>query len=678
MPDQINLQDFLAGFLLEAEEHLHSVNRNLVATAEALKKGQAEPRAVRELFRSLHTIKGLSSMVGAEPIVDLSHELEGLLRTADRSGGHISEENLDLVLQGSRAVEERVRAIAKGGIKSLAPAPAPLLEALALAQVPDSPPAASAATDIGLPPEILQALSASDREQLLQAPLSGKRVAFVEFQPSPAKAAAGINITTVRERIAKLGDLVKVLPRTSGDAPTGISFGLLLVTARDDAELTAAVAGEAGAARFFPAGKESSIEEKAGLPAQEAPELDAMDMAPGNQSSIRVDIRRLDDTLEQLSSLFVTRFKLEKAVNDLAAAGVDTRELKSVLSLNSRQLQRLRTSISEARMVPLSELLQRLPLVVRGITRDSGKSVNVSVHAGTAEVDKAVADKIFPAVVHLVRNAVDHAIETREERKKAGKAEAGELSITCDGSSGTNLILSITDDGRGISRDAVARKAGRAPAANDDELLEQICTAGLSTSQAVTLTSGRGMGMEIVKRTAEMLGGSITLETTPGKGTKFTLRVPVTVTIVDVLSFVSGKQNFVAPIAVVDEIVEVEPGQAVRVPSADPAGRQPHLIQYRGQTIPLFGLEALLERRADDRVAPKALIVKHNKRLIAFGVDRMIGQQEAVVRPLDDSLVRVTGMAGATDLGDGRPTIVLDLGILSGSVQQSAQKAIAL
>jgi two-component system chemotaxis sensor kinase CheA len=393
---------------------------------------------------------------------------------------------------------------------------------------------------------------------------------------------------------------------------------------------------------------------------------------PSDQSSIRVDVRRLDESLEQLSSLFVTRFKLDRVASELGAQGADVRDLKAVIAENTRQLRRLRAAISEARMVPLTELLQRLPLVVRGITNGTDKSVNVTIHAGSAEVDKAVADKIFPAVIHLVRNAVDHAIETRVERRRLGKAEAGELSIVCDDGSGTSLILTVTDDGRGIDRDAVAAKLGRAPARDDDELLQQISTAGLSTSRELTHTSGRGMGMDIVKRTVEVLGGALSLTTEPGKGTTMRLRVPVSVTIVDVFSFLSGGQTFVAPVTVVDEIVEIDPSLPVELPGGG-LGAHPRLIQYRGKTIPLFSLEGVLRRDGQTVMPRKAMVVNQGRGTVAFGVDKMLGQQEAVVRPLDDSLIRVAGMAGATDLGDGRPTLVLDLAMMGISVLQKAE-----
>ena len=672
MANSVDLKEFVAGFLLEADEHLHSVNRNLVATAEALKQKLPEPRAVRELFRSLHTIKGLASMVGAEPIVDLSHEMESILRTADRAGGRLSEPELDLMLQGTRAIEERIHAIAQHGINGASAAPAPLLEALALAQNPQKEIDAPIGLTLNLPPEIERGLSPSDREQVIQAGRAGHRVVLVEFQPSPEKASQGFNITSVREKLGKLGDLVKVVPHSAPQSATGIAFFLLMVTDAENSALAEATGDSETPVQNVTATPEASTASSSSLPLATLAAEDPPEWAPTDHSSIRVDVRRLDEALERLSELVVTRSKMARVAADLTSRGMDTRELSTVIAELTRQLKRLRTAITQARMVPLAELLQRLPLVVRGLTKDSGKSVNVTIQASSAEVDKAVADKLFPAVVHLVRNAVDHALESPDERKARGKAETGTLSIVCDDSSGTNLVMTVSDDGRGINREIVARKAGRPVARTDEELLQQIAMPGLSTRDDVTHTSGRGMGMDIVKRTVEMLGGMLSLRTTPDQGTTFTVRVPVSVTIIDVFSFISEGQTFVAPVAMIEEIIEINPANLIKSPVPSGSGLEPRLIQRRGETIPFFTLDAILKRRPEGAIPSRALIVQQLGGTVALGIDRMLGQQEVVVRPLDDQMFRSPGMTGATDLGDGRPTLVLDLATLGAVVMHNA------
>jgi two-component system chemotaxis sensor kinase CheA len=399
---------------------------------------------------------------------------------------------------------------------------------------------------------------------------------------------------------------------------------------------------------------------------------EAGEWAPTDQASIRVNIGRLDEALERLADLINSRSKLSKAEAELKAAGADTRNLRFVIAENSRMLARLRAAITASRMVSLAELLQRLPLVVRGLTKDSEKSVNIDIQAGAAEVDKAVADRIFPAIVHLIRNAVDHAVETRAERRATGKPEIANLVVKCDDTSGTSLVITITDDGRGIDRDAVARKAGLSAARNNEELLQQICAAGLSTSDKVTRVSGRGMGMDIVRRSVEVLGGSLALSTEPGHGTSFTLVVPVSITIIDVMSFVSGDQTFVAPVSMIDEILEIDPANLAESPAVAGEGAKSVLLRRRSEVIPMLGLDALLDPKTVAKSPRKAIVVSRARGAVAFGIDRMIGKQEVVVRPLEDAWVQKAGIAGATDLGDGRPTLVLDLVNLGAVVMQNA------
>jgi two-component system chemotaxis sensor kinase CheA len=288
---------------------------------------------------------------------------------------------------------------------------------------------------------------------------------------------------------------------------------------------------------------------------------------------------------------------------------------------------------------------------------------------GSAEVDKAVADRIFPAVVHLVRNAVDHAIEAPQERKAAGKSEEGQLRIVCASRGGNQLELSIEDDGRGVDRENVARRAGRPAPQTDEDLLDLLCTPGLSTRDEASTTSGRGMGMDIVRGIAEgQLGGELSMATRPGHGTTFTLRVPLTVTIVDAFTFECAGQRFVTPVSAVEEIVEIDPAAVVHAP-----GRRgkASMVQRRGQALQLVQLSNIFHL-AEEAPATRALVVRRGAEATGIAVHRMLGQQEVVVRPMEDKLVRVAGVTGATDLGDGRPTLVLDLVAVASAAQETA------
>ncbi|MFT3776033.1 MAG: chemotaxis protein CheW [Minicystis sp.] len=656
MSEAFDGSEFLEGYLAEAEEHLASATTNLLAVEGSLQKGEANPRAVRELFRSLHTLKGLSAMVGVEPIVDVAHAMETVLRAADQAAGALATAAIEPLLAGIRAIRERVRAVS---LKApVAAVPAALLDALAALTTASRPP--PAASRLG--PDLLGKLSAAEELQLVQGVERGRRAIRVDFVPSPARAAEGVNITRVRERVGQIAEIVKVVPLSvaaSEEAPAGIAFAVIALTDAPDAQIAEAASATPDAVHAIALGAPEAAPPPAGAGAgvEEDVEVEALD----RHRVVRVDVARLDDALEKLSALVVTRFRLERAVNTIRAAGVPARELTEGVTEYGRQLRDLRCAIMRARMVSVAELLERVPLIVRGLSRATGKPVRVEIDAGKAELDKAVAERIFPAIVHLIRNAVDHAIEPPEERRRLGKREEGLVRVTCFERSSTQLELCVSDDGRGIDREAVARRAGRPVPESDAALLDLIARPGLSTLDLATKTSGRGLGMDIVKRVAvDQLGGELLLATRPGAGTAFTLRVPLTITIVDAFSFVCGAQAFVAPVAGVEEIVEASARQTLRGPPLRRGRAAIDLIEHRGEIVPMVSLSEVFALPADG--ASKALVVRRNGAPFAFAVCRMLTQQEVVVRPLSDPLVRVAGVSGSTDLGDGRPTLVLDSG----------------
>jgi two-component system chemotaxis sensor kinase CheA len=659
MNPKVDLGEFVAGFLAEADDLLSSASASLLAVDAARKTGKTSPRSVREAFRALHTIKGLSSMVGVEPIVALAHQMEALLRRADQ-GVALSGEALDALLSGVRAIEQRVKALREG--KPVPPAQTSLLQRLEGFDVAPLRTETGPALQLDLDPALLAKLAPMDRDQLAQGVAQGKRAMVAEFSPSPAKAEAGVTITTVREQIKSVAEIVKVLPRAvpgAEGAPAGLSFVLLLLTDSDEVKLAAHVPQAELAVRPL----------ATSTPLPPLPELEPDDADIGRGTGlVRVEVARLDDAMDKLSALVVTRYRLSHAVADLAAKGADVRKLSQIVTENARQLRDLRAAVLQVRMVRLADALDRVPLLVRGLARNTAKDVRLSMELGRAEVDKAVADRLFPAVVHLVRNAVDHAIERPEVRKAAGKPAEGQLRITCSSRGANQLELIVEDDGRGVDRERVARRAGRPIPETDQGLLDLLCLPGLSTREQADSTSGRGMGMDIVRGIAEgQLGGELSMTTRPGQGTTFTLRVPHTVTIVDAFSFECAGQRFVTPVSAVEEIVEIDPRGLTRGPGRGDAT----MVQRRGEALPVLQLSALF-RLHEEAPGTRALVVRRGAEPTGIAVHRMLGQQEIVLRPMTDPLVRVAGVSGATDLGDGRPTLVLDLAAVAASAQEAA------
>jgi two-component system chemotaxis sensor kinase CheA len=642
----VDLHEFIGGFVAEADELVAAATGSLLEIEKANAAGGSRPKAVRDLFRALHTIKGLAAMIGVEPIVEISHALETLVRTADKGGGRLRQGAVDVSMQGVRAIGERVREVAQK--RAASPAPASLIEAIATTDV-----ASDAAST---PPPIAEnwdsRLTIAERHQLFQGLRAGTPGYSLTFHPSGERAEAGITIATVRAKLATLGEIVKVLPRTLPAPARGVVFDILFLCAAPPAAVAEAISSTVEELQILALPDEvrdvASVEDVD----EEAP-------APAlGRSIVRVELARLDDLQEQLSLLIVSRFRLEREIAALAAQGSDVRRLREVMNLQTRQLRDLRRAILRARLIRVSEVLEPLTLLVRSLVKPGYKEVKLALDTQNAELDKAVADRLLPAVVHLVRNAIDHAIEPLEERRSRGKPPTGILRVSCTETTGNRLELLVSDDGRGIDRASIAKRAKREVLDNAD-ILEVITTPGFSTRDVVSSTSGRGLGMDIVKRIiVDQLGGELHLETEVGAGTTFRMIVPVTIAIIDVFSFACGSQSFVVPVSAVEEIFEIQP-ELVAEPAAPMAGARVTMLERRGHAIPLVALGDVLAIAG--HTSKKALGVRRTGEAIAFAVDRMLGQQEVVVRPIDDPLAAAPGIAGATDLGDGRPTLVLDL-----------------
>ena len=673
MSERIELDTFLSAYLSEAEEHLAAATEKALAIEGALKGGASNGRAVRDLYRILHTVKGLSAMVGVEPIVAIAHRLESILRAADRGVAALTLPALELIFEALRAIEHRLRALEQG--KAVLAMPPSLLARLDAHDVRGAPATPGSAREVvfDLDPSIDAKLAGFERDQLLKGHAEGRRALRAEFVPSPRKAAEGLTINSVRDRVGSLAEIVKVVPvavASTEMAPGGLSFLFLLLTSAEDLEIAAAAGCDLGAVRSLIAGTmgplavpdaddadQTGADGAALDPAGEieTPELHA-------RSVLRVDVVRVDDAMDRLSALIVTRSRLARAVGALEGHSVAIRELQTIVQENARQLRDLRGALLRIRMVPFSEVLSRLPLILRGIRRTSGKEVRLETRAADAELDKAVAERIFPALVHLVRNAVDHGIGPREERLRQGKKAEGTVSIICSARSNRYLAIEVVDDGRGVDREALARSMGSEVPAGDVGLLEAMCRPGLSTRTEATTTSGRGMGMDIVRKiVVEQLGGDLSVHSRPGEGTTFTLQIPLTVSILDAFTVQCGQQRFTVPVAIVEEIVELDHRKVIRGPGRKGEERTA-LIERRGETIPLVDLARVLGLNRDSPEGPRqALVVRRGVEPVAFALDRVITQQETVVRPLVDPLVQAPGIAGSTDLGDGQPTLVLDL-----------------
>lgn len=651
MSHGIDVEEFRQGFAAEADENLARITAALLAIERAPTRSHA--RELAELLRALHTLKGIAGMMGIDPIVDLVHAMESRLREYQRRDVSLHAAALAPVVRGTQAVAAQVRAVVDR--EPVAPASESLLLELARGHVLSE---VAAGADDGelhpdVPDELRRQLSALDRRELVQARAAAQVVTGLRFAPSPERAARGMTIAAVRAAIERVARIVRVVPRTlprDSAAPGGLEF-LIVAVADGPAAALAQAAGLDDDARF-----------EVFAPATvrtDPPVDDGFDRA-AHHGVVRVEVARLDVAVDVLAAVGNGRTRLRARIRALAEAGVDVRALAAALDEEGRQLRRLRTALLGLRMVPIREVLASLPLMIRGLRTTTGKDVRLELDVGDTELDKTVADRLLPALVHLMRNAIDHGIEDADTRAAAGKPATGTIGVRAIAGSTTHLDIEIADDGAGIDPARVAARSGRARVASDDELLAILTTPGFSTRDVATTVSGRGVGLDVVRRTIEALGGTLGLDNLPGRGTTWRIHAPLTVALVDAFACEAGRQRYLVPIGAVEAIVDLDEAPHVATPTADRSGRAVTLLSTRGALIPLVSLRQSLGLRepSDDR---KALVVRLGRERCAFAVSRMLGRHEVIVRPLVDPLVQAAGVAGSADVGDGQPTLVLDL-----------------
>jgi two-component system chemotaxis sensor kinase CheA len=455
--------------------------------------------------------------------------------------------------------------------------------------------------------------------------------------------------------MAEVGRIVSVAPRvTTGGA---ISFEFHVAAVDDRAFLSWRDDGitydmlPPDAQTTPPA----AIDPSAGLPIRGA------DPVPASTNFVRVDLVRLDDLMRLVGDLVVSRARLEDAllrVEPFVPAGA-WRTLRDETEGIERQLRDLREGVMRMRLVPVAEIFRRMPFVVRDLARDSGRRVQLEMSGQATEIDKFLIERMMDPVLHLVRNAVSHGIETPEERTAAGQRPDGTIRLAAS-TVGESVMLEVSDDGRGMNAQAIAdraRAAGLDVADGDIDsrmLLEVICSPGFSTRDEADRVSGRGVGMAVVRDTVQELGGTLSVETVAGRSTSFRAVLPLTLAITDALIVHVGNRTFAVPQGAVREVAEVDAGSLRAIENNE-------LMTHRGVAVPVVRLARLFSLEPAPRQRMHVILIGTGAAAVGLLVDRISGQREIVVKTLRDPLIRVAGVSGATELGDGRLVLILDV-----------------
>ena len=663
-------------FLTESREHLSAINHSLLELERS--SGGAEP--VSALFRAVHSIKGMSATMGYTAVAELSHELETLLDRVRRGAQAVSPAMMDVLFSAADALDSSIELSVTGHVEEVDVSPVVArLRGLATA-APGAPTAASASRAGSGARGAERAPAAGSG---WTAPAPGGPGLLVRVRIDEQAALRGVRAFLALQKAKTLGEVVATEPGAEalqGDGFAG-DFALRLITSASAAEVSRVIrqAGDVAAVEVE-GGSDGALEDtmRAGAPphvqdntaAAAAPHPTPADgiaatpvWAPDapalrQQRHVRIDLRRLDALMNLIGELVITRGRLAQLATTIGDAALD-----ETVAQASRLVSDLQDEIMTSRMVPVWQVFDRFPRLVRDAARSLGKQVTFAVVGKEIELDRSMLDEIGDPIVHLLRNAIDHGLELPEARAAAGKPTAGQVTLSAmrDRSA---VLIRVTDDGRGIDRARVLRRAqalglvepGRAEL-SDDELIRVISRPGFSTAEKVTDMSGRGVGIDAVQTRVRTLGGSVEIRSVPGQGTSVTVRLPLTLAIVRSLLARVGDETYALPMTHVNETVELQPSTLRTV-----KGRE--VLVLRDDVLPIVRLRDLVQLPRGTERGLQVVVVEVAERRTGLVVDELIGQQEIVVKQYDGVRDGLALFSGATILGDGAPALIVDPGSL--------------
>jgi len=650
----MDIRQFHAAFFEECRENLAAMESGLLA----LESAQADAETIHVVFRAAHSIKGGSATFGFTAITDLTHLLETLLDEArdgrrqlrDGSRGNQIGALLDAVdvLRGlivaaehGTPVDATALARARAALDALlARAPADATAAADAAVVPG----ANGRWQIGFHPAPSLFRSGNDPLRILRELASHGELGvtclderlppFAQCDPYEAYLAWDLSLP---------GDV----PRAAIDeafAWVEDECELRIEAVEPDAPQAIEPAPDAGADAETPAAKPLRMR------------------ASDHDNSIRVSVNKVDALIDLVGELVITQAMLQQRSSSLDPSA--NAALLAGLEQLSRNTRDLQEAVMGVRMLPVEFAFSRLPRMVRDLAARLGKQVRLTTQGETTELDKAMIEKIIDPLVHLVRNSIDHGLEMPDERRAAGKDDTGTLTLTA-AHQGGHIVIELHDDGRGLDRARILRKAAErglaiAENASDGQVWDLIFQPGFSTAEQVTDLSGRGVGMDVVRKNIAALGGHVELRSRAGAGTTVSIRLPLTLAILDGMSVAVGGEVFILPLTAVVESLQPL-AQNVRTIAGEA-----RMLRVRDDYLPLLDLAAFYSLpQATRRAAPGAnaamvVIVEADGQRLALEVDELLGQQQVVVKNLETNYRRVPGVSGATILGDGRVALIVD------------------
>lgn len=682
----MDTNQYMEMFLDESHEHLQSLNEGLLS----LEENSEDVAVVNEIFRNAHTLKGMSATMGYNKIAELTHEMEDVLDLIRKEQLKLNEDIIDTLFKCLDSLEQMINSVGDGESEDVvdvtdlvatlsaiskgeAAAPAAPAAAAAAAAAPATAAAPAAASAM--------VLNDVDRDVLRQAKEGGMLGIHVQVTLAQTCLLKSARSYMVMNAMDELGDVIKSVPSAEEleQEKFDHTFDILVVTGSDKKAVEDAlgtiseidkVVVEVVDPDQAPAAAPAAAAEKAAAPAPakaaakpaaKAPAKAAAKPAAPKKShqsqSVRVDIDKLDTLMNLMGELVINKVRLEQIGQTHRLA-----ELTETLEQMDRVTTDLQNIVMKVRMVPVSAVFNRFPRMVRDISKELNKEINLTVEGEETELDRTVIDEIGDPIMHLLRNSLDHGVEHPDEREAKGKPRTGEVGLIAR-HEGNNVVIMVTDDGAGINADIIRKKAvekgmisqEEADKLDDADAVRLVFLPGFSTAEKITDISGRGVGMDVVRSKIEALSGHVDVETKIDEGSIFKIKLPLTLAIIQAMLVKVQEEMYAIPLGSIDSTINIQPTDIKTV-------RNKEVIVLRGEIIPIIRMEETLQvPHVKDSDEIFVVVVHAGEAKAGIVVDNLIGQQEIVIKTLGNLFAGLKMFSGATVLGDGRVALILDV-----------------
>ena len=681
----VDLTQFHDAFFEESLEALDAMEAALLK----LDIGAPDPELINTIFRVAHSIKGGSATFGFTEIASFTHSLETLLDELRSGTMPVSEQVSDILLKSVDVMRAMLRAvqakqpidaqhvsdlqfdleviIARKRAAPAAPAPAPAVAA--------QPPPATAAVPRWQvrfrPYRELMTRGNDPLRMLRELNELGEVRTQVDAQSIPPLAdidPQDCHLAWTLELTGEISEeaIHQVFDWAEGDCDLEIErldLPTVQTTDAQPAPLAEPAAGPQAAPDPAPPSEAPDAPAASSAPAQRSeapPKADAALAAHADSGSIRVSVDKIDELINTVGELVITQAMLSQLGGQFD--GPQAEQLRAGLAQLERNMRELQESVMRVRMLPISFVFSRFPRMVRDLAHRLGKQIELKLTGEQTELDKTVLEKIGDPLMHLVRNCIDHGIEPPEKRIAAGKPAAGTVHLDASHRGG-NIAVEVSDDGGGLDKERILAKArarglvGANDTLSDSEIYELIFLPGFSTAEKTTDVSGRGVGMDVVRRNVKSLGGKIEVTSETGRGSRFTITLPLTLAIVDGQSVAVGSETYIVPLISIVESMQLKNGNVSRLSG------QGEVFSFRGDYLPIIRLHELFGVEPRTRALHEGLVVvaEGDGRRVGLFVDDLLGQQQVVIKSLETNYGHIEGISGATILGDGSVALILDV-----------------